>query len=148
MNNNSAICGANCSECMMKANCKGCAETKGCPFGKQCFIADYITVGGKEKYQEFKQTLINEFNELHITGMPEVKDLFALNGSFVNLEYTLPSGQFVNFLDDSSIYLGNQLESEFGEGRCFGIVAGPDFLLVCTYGANGAEAELVEYKRR
>lgn len=143
-----SICGADCTECMMKDTCKGCAETKGCPFGKQCFIAEYINIGGKEKYQEFKQQLIAEFNDLHIPGMPEVKELYALNGSFVNLEYILPNGQTVKFLDDNSIYLGNQLECELGEGRCFGIVGCMDFLLVCTYGENGAEPELVLYKRR
>lgn len=144
----SSLCGANCSECMMKEKCKGCMETKGCPFGKQCFIAEYISVGGEVKYQEFKQTLIAEFNELHIPGMPEVGELYALNGSFVNLEYMLPGGQVAKFLDDNSIYLGNQLECEFGNGRCFGIVAALDFLLVCTYGENGADPELVMYKRR
>lgn len=143
-----SICGANCTECRMKDTCKGCLETKGSPFGKQCFIANYINIGGKENYLEFKQTLIKEFNELHIPGMPEVKELYALNGSFVNLEYVLPGGQKVQFLDDNSIYLGNQLECELGEGRCFGIVAGMEFLLVCTYGENGAEPELVLYKKR
>ena len=143
-----SICGADCTECMMKNTCKGCSETKGCPFGKQCFIAEYINIGGKAKYQEFKQQLILEFNELHIPGMPEVKELYALNGSFVNLEYTLPNGQTVKLLDDNSIYLGNQLECELGEGRCFGIVGCMDFLLVCTYGENGAEPELVLYKKR
>ena len=34
---NHSICGADCAECMMKNTCKGCVETKGCPFGKQCF---------------------------------------------------------------------------------------------------------------
>ena len=145
---NNSICGADCAECMMKDTCEGCLETKGCPFGKQCFIAEYINVGGKEKYLEFKQQLISEFNELHIPGMPEVKELYALNGSFVNLEYTLPNGQTVKFLDDNSIYLGNQLECELGEGRCFGIVSSMEFLMVCTYGENGAEPELVLYKRR
>jgi len=145
---NNSICGANCTECMMKETCKGCTETKGCPFGKQCFIANYINVGGKENYLEFKQTLIKEFNGLHIPGMPEVEEMYALNGSFVNLEYVFPGGQKVKFLDDNSIYLGNQLECELGGGRCFGIVSGMDFLLVCTYGENGAEPELVMYKKR
>ena len=74
--------------------------------------------------------------------------MYALHGSFVNLEYTLPNGQTVKFLDDNSIYLGNQLECELGEGRCFGIVGCMDFLLVSAYGENGAEPELVLYKRR
>ena len=142
------ICGADCSNCSMKEICKGCIESGGCPFGKQCFIAEYINVGGKEKFMDFKQGIIDEFNELKIHGMPKVQELYALVGSFVNLEYALPGGEIVKFLDDNSIYLGNQLECEFGGDRCFGIVAGADFLLVCTYGANGTYPELVMYKKR
>ena len=108
------ICGADCSECGMRENCKGCMETKGCPFGKECFIAKYINMGGEEQFQEFKQKLMTEFNQLNIPGMPVVRELYALVGSFVNLEYTLPGGEKVRFLDDSSIYLGNQLECELG----------------------------------
>lgn len=145
---NNSICGANCDECYMKEKCNGCASTNGCPYGKQCFIAKYISVGGMEEYLKFKTQIISEFNDLKISGMPEVKDLYALNGSFVNLEYILPNGNSVKYLDDSSIYLGNQLECAFGEGRCFGIVAGMDFLLVCTYEENGANPELVMYKKR
>jgi hypothetical protein len=63
------------------------------------------------------------------------------------MEYTLPNGQRVKFLDDDATYLGYQLESEFG-GRCFGIAAGMDFLLVCTYEENGENPELVIYKKR
>ena len=142
------ICGADCSGCGMKESCKGCVESGGCPFGKQCFIAEYINVGGKEKFMEFKQGLIDEFNELNIPGMPDVQELYALVGSFVNLKYMLPGGEIVKFLDDNSIYLGNQLECEFGGDRCYGIVAGVDFLLVCTYGENGTNPELVMYKKR
>ena len=49
------------------------------------------------------------------------------------------------------LYLGNQVECEFSDGtnqRCFGLVAGMDFLLVCEYGENGAEPEIVVYLRR
>lgn len=87
---------------------------------------------------EFKKKLIAELNDLELPGMSEVSELYALVGNFVNLEYTLPSGQMVKLLDDAGIYLGNQLECAFGGDRCFGIVASPEFLLVCTYGENGA----------
>lgn len=107
----------------------------------------YTELGGKEKFDKFKQQLIDEVNALHIDGMPELKDLNALVGGYVNLEYRLPNGKSVKFLDDSATYLGNQLECEFG-GRCFGIVANMDFLLVCTYEKNGEEPELVIYKKR
>ena len=48
----------------------------------------------------------------------------------MNLEYRLPNGQKVKFLDDQKTYLGNQLESEFGGERCFGIVANMDFIMI------------------
>lgn len=52
------------------------------------------------------------------------------------------------FLDDETTYLGNQLESEFGSDRCFGVLANMNFILICTYGAEGADPELVIYKKR
>ena len=108
----------------------------------------YAEIGGKERLDEFKDKLIHEFNTLlHIEGLPKVEKLNVLPGEFVNLEYTLPGGEKVKFLDDKQTYLGNQLESEFG-GRCFGIVANMDFLLVCTYEENGENPELVVYKKR
>ncbi len=108
----------------------------------------YSELGGNEKFDEFKQQLIHEFNDLNIDGLPEVKNLNFLVGGYINLEYTLPSGQKVKFLDDNATYLGNQLECEFGSDRCFGIAANADFLLVCTYEENGANPELVIYKKR
>ena len=108
----------------------------------------YKYLGGAEKFEAFKQELIKEFNDLHIEGMPRVEKLNALVGGYINLEYRLPNGQIVKFLDDNATYLGNQLECEFGGDRCFGIAANMDFLLVCTYGKDGADPELVVYKRR
>ena len=108
----------------------------------------YTELGGEEKFDEFKKQLMKEFNDLHIEGMPEVTELSALIGGYVNLEYTLPNGQKVKYLDDGATYLGYQLESEFGGGRCFGLVANMDFLLVCTYEENGENPELLIYKKR
>lgn len=108
----------------------------------------YTELGGEEKFDEFKKQLIKEFNELHIEGMPKVTELSALVGAYVNLEYTLPNGQKVKFLDDHTTYLGSQLECEFGGDRCFGIVANMDFLLVCTYEENGERPELILFKKR
>ena len=108
----------------------------------------YAEIGGKEKLEEFKQQLIHEFNTLlHIEGLPKVENLNVLSGEFINMEYTLPNGEKVKFLDDKQTYLGSQLESDFG-GRCFGIAANMDFLLVCTYEENGENPELVIYKKR
>ncbi len=108
----------------------------------------YEELGGGEKFEELKRQLIDEFNGLHIEGMPKVEKLNALVGSYVNLEYRLPNGRMVKFLDDNATYLGNQMESEFGGDRCFGILANMDFLLVCTYGCGGSDPELVLYKKR
>ena len=113
------------------------------------FWKQYAAIGGKEKFEEFKQQIIHEFNTLlHIEGLPKVENLNVLSGSFINLEYRLPNGQTVKFLDDNATYLGSQLECEFGGERCFGIAANMDFILICTYGANGADPELVLYKKR
>ena len=112
------------------------------------FMKKYIELGGMEKFEELKKQLISELNELNVEGMPEVTDLNMLPGEFVNLEYRLPSGEIVKFLDDDKTYLGNQLLCIFGGDRCFGIVANMDFLLVCTYEENGENPELVIYKKR
>lgn len=108
----------------------------------------YEQLGGNGKFEEFKQILIGEINALDIDGMPKLTKLKALVGGYVNLEYPLPNGKTVKFLDDNATYLGNQLECEFGGDRCFGVLANKDFILVSTYGAEGADPELVLYKKR
>ena len=108
----------------------------------------YVELGDEEKFNAFKNQLIEEINALQIEGMPKVETLSALVGGYVNLEYNLPNGESVKFLDDGATYLGNQLECEFGGDRCFGIVANMEFILVCTYEENGANPELVIYKKR
>ena len=108
----------------------------------------YKNLDSSEKFEEFKKMLIDEINALKIEGMPKVEKLNALVGGYINLEYRLPNGKTVKFLDDSVTYLGNQLECEFGGDRCFGIAANMDFILVCTYEANGTNPELVIYKKR
>ena len=100
------------------------------------------------QFEAFKKQIMDEINALQIPGLPRVEKLNALVGSYVNLAYRLPSGAEVRFLDDRTTYLGNQLESELGGDRCFGVLANPDFLLVCTYGEGGSDPELVLYKKR
>lgn len=100
------------------------------------------------QFDEFKKQLIDEINALGIEGMPKIEKLNALVGSYVNLAYPLPSGLSVKFLDDGTTYLGNQLESKFGGDRCFGVLANMDFILICTYEAEGKNPELVLYKKR
>ncbi len=108
----------------------------------------YEELGGGAKLEELKKKLIGELNALGIEGMPKVEKLNALVGSYVNLEYRLPNGSSVKFLDDGTTYLGNQLESEFGGGRLFGVIAGMDFLLVASYEEGGKDPELIVYKKR
>ena len=108
----------------------------------------YEELSDNGQFEEFKKKLIQEINDLNIEGMPKVESLNALVGSYVNLEYPLPSGAKVKFLNDQTTYLGNQLESEFGGDRCFGVLAGMDFILVCTYEAEGKNPELMIYKAR
>lgn len=109
---------------------------------------NHASLDGEEKFEVFKKQLIDEINALHIAGMPKVEKLNALVGGYINLEYQIPNGNRVKFLDDSTTYLGNQLECELENGRCFGIAANVDFILVCTYEENGANPELVLYKKR
>ena len=108
----------------------------------------YAELSDDGQFEAFKQRLIEEINDLHVEGMPKLERLNALVGSYVNLEYRLPGGQKVKFLDDSATYLGNQLPSEFGGDRCFGVLANMEFILICTYEAEGANPELVLYKKR
>ena len=108
----------------------------------------YEELSDDGQFEAFRQQLIREINDLHIEGMPKVETLNALVGSFVNLAYPLPSGVSVKFLNDGTTYLGNQLASEFGGDRCFGVLANMDFILVCTYEAEGKNPELVLYKKR
>ena len=108
----------------------------------------YEELSDDGQFEEFKEKLIEEINALGIEGMPKVEKLNALVGKYVNLEYRLPGGMKVKFLDDRTTYLGNQLESEIREGLCFGILANMDFILVSTYEKDGENPELILYKKR
>lgn len=108
----------------------------------------YDELSDNGQFEEFKRQLIWEINDLHIEGMPKVEKLNALVGKYVNLEYALPNGEKVKFLDDRKTYLGNQLESEFGGERCFGVLADMDFIMICTYEDQGTNPELLLYKKR
>jgi transcriptional regulator with XRE-family HTH domain len=112
------------------------------------FWKQYIKIGGIEKFDEFKKQLIDEFNVLlEIEGLPKVEKLNVLSGSFINLEYRLPNGNKIKFLNDKASYLGSQLELE-GLDRCIGIAANMEFLLISSYEADGKNPELVVYKKR
>lgn len=148
-----SICGADCEQCGFGKNigCKGCTPTNGCPFGTKCFIAEYIRLGGMEGYRLLVEQLTNELNGLGIPGMPTIHELFPINGTFVNLAYPMPSGKSVKLLDDTAIYLGNQVECMFNDGslnKYFGLVAGLNFLLVSEYGENCTDPQIVVYQQR
>ena len=147
------VCGANCNDCelMKNNNCKGCKKTNGCPFGKKCWIAKYIELGGKDNFEILKKQLINEINSLNIDGMSSINELYPLHGTFVNLEYILPNGEKVKFLSDTDLYLGNQVEciiNDENTKKCFGVVSNMDFIMVSIYEENGINPELLVYKKR
>lgn len=108
----------------------------------------YEELGGSAAFEASKQALIDEINALNIEGMPSLAKLNALVGSYINLEYRLPNGRTVKFLDDNATYLGNQLESTSDNCRCFGIAANREFILICSYEANGENPELIVYRKR
>ena len=108
----------------------------------------YESLSDGGQFEAFKRQLIDEINALQIEGMPRLERLNALVGKYVNLEYRLPNGMNVRFLDDEKTYLGNQLECEFGGDRYFGVLADMDFILISTYEAEGTNPELVIYKKR
>lgn len=141
------ICGIDCSSCGFKTVCKVCLESDGRPFGGDCIAANCYKSGGEECFIAFKNRLIAEFNSLGIPDMPAITTLCQLSGAYVNSEYTLPNGEKVKFLDDTKIYLGYQVEKTNSD-RCYGLVADDAFLLVSEYGCNGADPEIVVYKKR
>ncbi len=108
----------------------------------------YAELSDDGQFEAFKKQLVEEINQLGVEGMPRLEKLNALVGKYVNLAYRLPGGESVRFLDDRTTYLGTQLEPEFGGDRCFGVVANMDFILISTYGEDGADPELVLYKKR
>ena len=129
-------------------SCRGCAATRGRPFGGACIAAEYIKTGGADRYAEFKKKLLHEINALlRANGIPEADGLYELPGRFVDLAYPLPSGKKVTFLDETRVYLGCQIE--FADlGICYGVVADAGFILICSYSVNGSEPELIVYQKR
>ncbi|MBE6754493.1 MAG: DUF3795 domain-containing protein [Ruminococcaceae bacterium] len=143
----STICKIDCGGCGFKDKCRGCAETGGRPLGGECVAAECIKAGGETALAEYKAKVIAEFNALKIEGMPEITGLVSLCGAYVNLAYPMPNGQQMKLLDDSKVYLGTQVECD-GSDKCFGLVAGTDFLLVSRYEAYGANPELILFRKR
>ena len=148
------ICGLDCTTCDFFGQCAGCAESGGKPFGGTCIVAACCSARQDASCGDFahgvcalKRQLIAEFNALGILDMDEVTDLYALVGSYINAQYTLPGGEKIRFWDDRRIYLGNQLPKKNSD-RCYGLTADENYLLVCEYGQNGTDAEIVVFARR
>ena len=140
-----SICGIDCTKCELNSTCNGCVKTEGKPFGAECVVA-LCCQKGKTEGSNFKEKLIEAFNQLDIHDMEEVTDLNALKGSYINIEYTLPNGQIIKFWDDNKIYFGNQLHKKDSD-RCYGIVADEKYLMVSEYSGYGADAEVIVFKR-
>ena len=66
----------------------------------------------------------------------------------VNLEYRLPNGAKMKFLDDQTTYLGSQLKCASDQKRYFGVLAHTDSILVSTYGKDASDPELILYRKR
>ena len=142
-----SLCGLDCgAACPQRAACGGCRETQGHPFGGTCVAAACVERGGMEAWESWKHAAMAELNALCIPDL-QIDSLVPLNGFYVNLEYRLPNGQAVKLLEDNKVYLGTQIERPDQE-RCYGVVADEAYLLVCEYGCNGADPEIVCYKRR
>lgn len=143
-----SICNSDCSICCFNKVCAGCTATCGRPFGGRCVAADYIKAVGRDAYDEFKENLKAEINQLlESLSLPKAETLFELPGKIVNMEYTLPGGEKTKFLDDGNIYLGTQIELP-DCGVCCGVAADAEFILICRYGENGSNPELVLYRKR
>ena len=142
------ICGLDCcDECeFFGGTCAGCEETCGHPLGGSCVAAECVSKNGAGAFDGLKRQIVDEINALGIDGLA-VSDMNLLFGSYVNLEYPLPGGRTVKLLDDEKVYLANQIERE-GNERCYGVVADESYLLVCEYGCNGADPEILIYKKR
>ncbi len=94
-----------------------------------------------------KAKLIEEINALEIADMPKIENLFALQGSFINLEYNI-NGNKVKLLDDDKSYWGTQVEKTNADRRCYGIACDEKLIIISEYGENGSEPELVLIKKR
>ncbi len=91
---------------------------------------------------------MQEINDLHVEGLPKVEKAERAGGAVCEPGLSAAQRCGGKFLNDQTTYLGTQLESEFGGERCFGVLAGMDFILISTYGPEGEAPELVLYKKR
>ena len=150
------FCGIDCNSCQYKKDCNGCVKTKGqplgeggvCPIAKCCLNKEHKHCGEcMDGSCSLKGRLMDEYNALGIEDMEKVTNLCVLIGKYVNLEYTLPNGQKIKLWHDNKLYLGYQVCKK-ESNRCYGLTADENYLLVCEYGENGSNPEIVVYKKR
>ena len=117
-------------------------------FRRNLYSRKVFKHGRKKYYSEFKSKLVSEINfYLKAEKIPEISELFEIPGEYINLKYPLESGEKTAFLRNDTVYLGNQIE--FADlGVCFGVESFAGFILICSYGRNGSDPELILYKRR
>ena len=131
---------------MEKIMCKNyCYMAANCPAGRNCFVRNYIALGGERKFLEFVERTIIEFNRLNIPEVPKVLELAPIDGRKFNFSYTLPNNSYAKLLDDDSTYLGAVIIQDIVT-YCF--IAGADFLLISSFIEDCTEPEIVMFKRR
>ena len=94
-----------------------------------------------------EQELLREFHALGVKELQAVTQLHALPGDYINLLCRLPGGQVMQVLQNDKTYLGAQVCKET-DGRCYGLAADENQLLVFEYGDGGSDAELILWKKR
>lgn len=140
-------CGLDCcGRCPKAAECGGCENTGGHPFGGSCVAAEWVQQGGSERLNQEKQRLIAEVNALDIPKLV-ITDVTLLNGFYVNLAYPLPSGETVKLLQNQRVYLGTQIAQPDSD-RFYGVVADERFLLISSYGPGGEAPDIILYRKR
>ena len=93
-----------------------------------------------------EKKLLEIIKNLGIEEFKNFNSLNLLNGSYLNLECTLPNGKKGKILDDNKKYYANQADIK-GSDRCYGVAADESFIAVFTYGCNGADAQLVLWQK-
>ena len=167
------LCGLDCNECGYNGSCGGCIATGGRPFGGTCVVGVCCEMKSCKNHGqvfsggcELMRRIVDEVNSLDIDGLDKIDSLNLLVGSDINIGFTLPSGQCVKFWDDNRVYFGTQVEKRQNRAcgnnnsgctarqdscrtgdnagrRYFGLVADEKYLLICEYGENGSDAEII-----
>lgn len=90
--------------------------------------------------------MLEEIKSLGIKEFLNFKSLNLMDGSYLNLDCALPNGKTAKILDDSKKYFANQINID-GSDECYGVAACEEFIAVFKYGCNGADAQLILWKK-